>query len=397
MNTYTFKKTFDQTRDTYMKVGEFNKMLNRMDVDMNIQSPTRWNKQNELAYLHSLFSGHYVNPIQIADVKECYKNATDEKDKAYFKKWMDENVGYLVIDGNNRKNTLEKFFNSQLPFSYNGAPLCYDGAVFEQGKTYDELSDSIKQFIDDNILVSTVFLNNLSKSQMHVGFLSTNSGVDLNEGEWLNGVLCDASDAIRDLEAFVINNKHIPHNVVKFEHRQREMSWYLIRLLMIYMNAKNFSRAKFDVIKPLYESNMSVLNREIPKLCEMFKEFCEEVLKPYPKNKLKKVQIFDLLHYYNQAVKNGPVDGREIVRTFMSTVNKLMPVNPKAPTDSEKRYVIKSGTHNVSFDQLYNNMFNLEYAQLRFKAYGKYIPEFKEAYKLLNVKVSNTTDDEDEA
>ena len=97
------------------KASEWLEMLrnNKVKLDLGFQSRKRWDKTDKRLYLYNFVQNIAPSPIVVCHVQDSLDDLNKEKfpgDYEYFEKLQKEGYIYVIIDGNNRDQTLVGFF-----------------------------------------------------------------------------------------------------------------------------------------------------------------------------------------------------------------------------------------------------------------------------------------------
>jgi len=201
-------KYIEQSLDEY--VVTFN--ASNTDIDLNFQSQARWKKNNKQSFCHSLFKNECTGIGYIVDVQQCYKNCSDPEDKIYFKNYLNKGIKWLIVDGNNRRTTIQNLINDKLK---NGLPhtLMFNPKnknkpyVVLGGNQWSDLDNKIKDFILKNKKVGYHLITRATANQLSELFCELNQGMNLNRNEQRNAFLGTTSKNMRVLvEKYLRNN-----------------------------------------------------------------------------------------------------------------------------------------------------------------------------------------------
>ena len=125
----------------------------KIKLDLSFQSVMRWKLKQLLKYLKCTLNGFAPNPIVIADIDACLQAAKSTGDQftiEYFENLKKEGYEYVIIDGNNRRSTIDWFFTDRVGIPKGNYENVGSGKVFSlfrnSQKTimYSELDDQQK-------------------------------------------------------------------------------------------------------------------------------------------------------------------------------------------------------------------------------------------------------------
>ena len=87
----------------------------KVKLDLGFQSRARWDKTDKRMYLYNFAQNIAPSPIVVTNVEDSLNQIDKEKfpnDYAYFEQAKKDGYEYVIIDGNNRDQTLTGFFES---------------------------------------------------------------------------------------------------------------------------------------------------------------------------------------------------------------------------------------------------------------------------------------------
>ena len=90
----------------------------KVKLDLGFQSRARWDKTDKRMYLYNFAQNIAPSPIVVTNVEDSLNQIDKEKfpnDYAYFEQAKKDGYEYVIIDGNNRDQTLTGFFESSDP------------------------------------------------------------------------------------------------------------------------------------------------------------------------------------------------------------------------------------------------------------------------------------------
>lgn len=202
-----------ETKYIEQPLGEYVVTFNasNTDIDLNFQSQARWKKKNKQSFCHSLFKNQCTGIGYIVDVQQCYKNCTEPEDKIYFKNYLNKGIKWLIVDGNNRRTTIENLINNELK---SGVPhtLMFNPKnknkphVVLGGNQWNDLDNKIKDFILKNKNVGYHLITRATANQLSELFCELNQGMDLNRNEQRNAFLGTTSTNMRELVEKYLSN-----------------------------------------------------------------------------------------------------------------------------------------------------------------------------------------------
>ena len=157
-------------------LSTYNKIL----VPQWFQRNHVWNRPTQVKYLQSVFDNFATTPIVLADVLSC-SEAYPSKNYDVILKGSE--VRFISMDGQNRTETLWRFYNNEITFT---------GNVTDRGITYEYKNSFFKDldpaarfaFLDASIVLQEY--NNLAFESLPRIFRRLNDGMPLNPQEKRN-------------------------------------------------------------------------------------------------------------------------------------------------------------------------------------------------------------------
>ena len=177
----------------------------KIKLDLSFQSVMRWKLKQLLKYLKCTLNGFATNPIVIADIDACLQAAKSTGDQftiEYFENLKKEGYEYVIIDGNNRRSTIDWFFTDRVGIPKGNYENVGSGKVFSlfrnSQKTimYSELDDQQKSYF--NIFpVNMTIVEKISRPELSEYFDALNEGVKLNHQEIINSWYSKMAEQVR--------------------------------------------------------------------------------------------------------------------------------------------------------------------------------------------------------
>jgi hypothetical protein len=157
-----------------------NEYFSKTYIDKSYQRFEVWSEGNKYSFLKSVYKGLVANPIIVVSVGLCKEHARmtgNKEDLEYFQSIENMGCEYISVDGNNRSQTINSYYNKELEKSlYNDD----DRDVFEDTELY------------------VVIFGKLSKNDIHDLAINTNKGDSWNDQESRNAMNTQISGFIRD-------------------------------------------------------------------------------------------------------------------------------------------------------------------------------------------------------
>ena len=151
-----------------------------------LQRRVVWGTREKQSYLKSVSQNRvWASPIIIADVRGCLnycKKHGCAVDIEWFERWMERGVEYLILDGQNRFQSLQAFFNSE--YQVSGVFVDQDSAkVSVENQFFKDLDTRLKDKFSTGSTINVAMIGNETRSGLQELFLDYNDGVSLNAME----------------------------------------------------------------------------------------------------------------------------------------------------------------------------------------------------------------------
>ena len=155
-------------------------IYNKILVPEWFQRNNVWTGPQQTAYLQSIFDNFATTPIVLADVLSC---AEARPSKNYDVILEGFRVRFISMDGQNRTETLWRFYNNEITFT---------GTVVDRGETYEykncffkDLDEAVRfAFLDASVVIQEY--SNLAFEHLPTIFRRLNAGMPLNPQEVRN-------------------------------------------------------------------------------------------------------------------------------------------------------------------------------------------------------------------
>ena len=201
-----------QSQHISMTISAFSQILVYMIADVTFQAGqwTRWTVEIQSEYIRSLITGEAPSDIILSDNEACMKcwEGVSNSDFDYFKKWLEQKIKWLIVDGHNRKVALADFLAGKvpLPCSYydielvtkDGKTLRFAGKIDSNNNTFNTMPPRLKE-IFLNLPITITSYTNSSRDELSDLFIQVNSGKELNQPEKRNAKTSQIATVIRNL------------------------------------------------------------------------------------------------------------------------------------------------------------------------------------------------------
>lgn len=249
-------------------------------VDESYQRFEVWDNSSKKEFILSLYKGLIANSIIIIHVGQAKYNAEklgNKNDYNYFQSIEEMGYKYISIDGNNRSQTINKYYNNEMQ------TLLGD----EDREEFEELE------------VSIVVFENITKEDIHQLAIVTNKGTSWNAQESRNAINSEISYFIRDTRKEVIDT--ILTSIKKSDNKRMIIDETIVKMLSYEVNGKTkldkkildslYKREEVDTRK--FKTNIKTLktcldshgNRSKMSRYDLFNLYC--VISYFNKNNIK--------------------------------------------------------------------------------------------------------------
>lgn len=182
--------------------------FNNIIVDLFIQRREVWKEKQKKEYIESVISGKSPTNILIANVRECLnesKRSNDIEGIEYFENCLKNKKTYILLDGNNRTQTINSLLNGDLTFPNMNVTFLDDNNEYKTinlenqnikwlDKNYQKAANKIRQ---DFKIYITKATNTTYKDLSNI-FEQVNKLVDLNNQEKQNGTISKNMGIVRE-------------------------------------------------------------------------------------------------------------------------------------------------------------------------------------------------------
>lgn len=165
---------------------------------MAFQRRACWDVETERKFLRSFSRGKCFNPVIVADIDKCIQFCKDEGEPYHkFVIIRDKGKRFISLDGQNRLNTLAKFFDNRV--SLTGAFKVRSGKTVRVNNTfYKDMPKTLQELFESSGLM-VLFEENSTYEEFYETFVSVNGGLPLNRMELRNPMPTTLAEWIREL------------------------------------------------------------------------------------------------------------------------------------------------------------------------------------------------------
>jgi hypothetical protein len=226
--------------DSYKKEVSIEKFIKnwfpKIYIDEAYQRFQVWSESSKYSFINSLYRGLVSNPIIIVNVEMCMSYAKDVagnmEDYQYFKEIADKEFKYISIDGNNRSQTINAYYNKTLT------------------KTVGD--DESREFFEDIDLDLYIYMNP-TKEDIHDLAIKTNEGDSWNAQESRNAINTPIAKFIRDNRKTLMG---VFTDKVKITNLKRMKGDELLVKMLAYENYGKIKLSKDQLDEVYTDSNV---------------------------------------------------------------------------------------------------------------------------------------------
>lgn len=300
-------------------INYLSEYLPHVDIDLSFQSRARWNESQMVSFINSSLRNMNISRFVLVNVEKCHMNAIKERDKEYYKKWLDKGVKYLNIDSNNRTTTLKLFEKGNIRIPHGDYPA-NDGSsrVFTVDKTSDTYLTMDKQFKTkfDASVMSLFIVTQATREELSVVFERMNSGEQLNIFEKLNCSYSTTCEEIRNVTNKLSKIFAESGLFTETEINRRKLDGWIANVHYLYTNGINKPFSK-NVHKDWYNYE-SVSNNTVKNFVKDFENFITKIVGDKIKLFHYKWVLFDLFILINEQKKlSKKLKDNTIVQDFI--------------------------------------------------------------------------------
>ncbi len=305
--------------------GAIDRFFNRTITLAALQRRVVFEEENREEYIKSLITRNVRTAIVVADISKCRAHADlvkCEKSKEVFDDLLAQGHVYLSVDGQNRTDTLERFFAGLI--SVGGIDWIDERGIrtpIQTATTYENLPDNPKNFLIQNECIPIDIIENQTIDQIHQTYLALNSGVPHNMMERINASFEQPSGVIRDLAD---PYEKMWFKVAGLEYRRMDDLKYTAQACLAAMDLEENNASPPD-IEDLYMEKGSRVSQSAETQVRNYFYDMSIGISQYTKGSPKKItlaqfwSLFMALHYADQ--KGVTLASKSIARqTFVEKV-----------------------------------------------------------------------------
>ncbi len=194
-----------RTRPDVWGLKDMHNMSEYIYLDLSFQSVMRWKLPKLEKYLRCTLDGFATSPIVIADIDSCLEAAKGTEDQFtidYFTDLKKRGFKYVIVDGNNRKSTINWFFDDRVGMPKGNYENTLSGKVlslFRKSQStikYSELEDQQQSYV--NLFpINVTIVEKISRPELSSYFDALNEGVKLNHQEIINSWYSKMAEQVR--------------------------------------------------------------------------------------------------------------------------------------------------------------------------------------------------------
>ena len=127
--------------------ADFIKHAEVATIDLSFQSRARWSDRHKRHFINSCFLDMNINKFILVDIELCHKHSiSGSDDEKYYKHWLDKGFKFLIIDSNNRTETIKQFIAGKVNVPV--ADYYIRGNTYKVRKgsdTYETIDENLKR------------------------------------------------------------------------------------------------------------------------------------------------------------------------------------------------------------------------------------------------------------
>ena len=281
----------------------------KIKLDLSFQSVMRWKLLEMLKYLRCTVDGFATSPIVLADIDACLQAAKSTKDQftiEYFEKLKKEGYEYVIIDGNNRRSTIDWFFTDRVGIPTGNYENTASGSVFslfrnsQKTINYSELDDQQKSYF--NIFpVNMTIVEKISRPELSEYFDALNSGVKLNHQEIINSWYSSMAEQVREWSEKYYK---LFDGLIKgaFKVKRRDHDEFIAHWAVSCQSEQFSTNITKTMVEDSYGNNSEYKTTVSmhPELWEPVLQKTLEVAEKFPGNVISKSTLLDVANFLRQ-------------------------------------------------------------------------------------------------
>ena len=201
----------------------------------------------------------------------------DSDDYIYFKGLFDNGYTYISVDGNNRTKCCRRFSNNEFALSlkeHKIPSIKYESykqwSPKKDNRTYETLPSYVRDHLNQQNLCVYI-IRDADLERLHEEFGSINSGMGLNDQEWRNSIICNLSNAVRQIPT------DYPEFFEKYwsdklRKRRKHEQWVVTNFVHVTRSGnidKKERDAAYDNLMPEFDQNKRVqeITKVLARMC----------------------------------------------------------------------------------------------------------------------------------
>lgn len=194
---------------------------NRILLEESFQSHVRWGDSEKQSYIESIIEGCAITSILLGDLKALAESIRQEfseehEDYIYYVEKITEGFTHIIIDGNNRDNTIADYYRDKFPLKETNSVHKYEapgfGNINKSNNRYSTLTTKNRRYLDNQEIPTQIILSG-TRNDLAKLFKAVNNGKPLNNQEIRQAKPCKFADNVRRVERK--NRKGFTNRVIK--------------------------------------------------------------------------------------------------------------------------------------------------------------------------------------
>lgn len=336
----------------FMKILKDKKALDKLyrrrdryDLQPDFQREKVWSLEKEQKLIDSI--------LKKWDIPKFYLNAID-----------DEN--FEVIDGQQRLNSIYKFFSNDIPLS-NKLSKEYRGSY------YDDLPSKIQDIIDDYEL-DLVLVSDATEDELKELFARLQLGMPLNSPEKLNAM----SGNMRNFVKTLSQNKFFKE---KTPISQKRYAYQSICAQIALLEKEGIRNAKFSDLKQFYKNNKefdenSNVAQKIRKIINYMNEIFDSRTSAF-RNRASIVSFYLLLsEFANHGAELNTEFGQKMKKFYIQFIRDLQNEIQKGADAKDTELIVYQSKVNQAADSKDSILERHQILKRRLIGYNEYFKKF---------------------
>jgi len=190
-------------------------------LEESFQSHVRWGDSEKQSYIESIIEGCAITSILLGDLISLRNSIREEfgkdhEDYEYYDEQIEKGFKFIIIDGNNRDNTISDFYQDKFPLKETNSVHKYEapgfGNIDKTNNKYSTLTSVNRRYLNNQEIPTQIILSG-TRNDLAKLFKAVNNGKPLNNQEIRQAKPCKFADNVRRVERK--NRKGFTNKVIK--------------------------------------------------------------------------------------------------------------------------------------------------------------------------------------